>query len=252
MENKMDSLFKKKLEEHSLAPREDAWARVEATLPKKNNVIYWRLAAAILIAGALTTVTVFTLKKSDAPTLAKKSEPVKSTDSVSRKDAKAQRQPEEKNRVVEKVNSELAIKSTNNSKQKTKREVVVEEHQQQENIAQKKSEEKNPIAKNESKANNLSDFAPLREQNLKTDATTFAQTTSTPIEKPIKLEFTLEDVAVDHTAVANTETKNSGLKKMWETALQIKNGEGPMNQLLEKKDELFALNFKKEKQKNQH
>jgi hypothetical protein len=52
--------------------------------------------------------------------------------------------------------------------------------------------------------------------------------------------------------VANTETKNSGLKKMWETALQIKNGEGPMNQLLEKKDELFALNFKKEKQKNQH
>ena len=89
-------------------------------------------------------------------------------------------------------------------------------------------------------------------QNLKSEATTITQTTSTSIEKPIKLEFTLEEVATDQTAVADTETKNSGLKKMWEKALQIKNGEGPVNQLLEKKDELFALNFKKEKQKTQH
>ncbi len=251
MENKMDSLFKKKLEEHSLPPREDAWARVEATLPKKNNVIAWRIAAAILIAGALIAVGVFSLRKSDATTLAEKSKPTKSIDSVSRKDAKAQSKPEEKNlNDVKKVKPELL---TNNANKKAKHDVVGEEYQQQpENIAQKNSEEKNTIAKNESKENNLSDFAPLREQNLKTDATTFAQTTSTPIEKPIKLEFTLEDVATDQTAVAETESKNSGLKKMWEKALQIKNGEGPVNQLLEKKDELFALNFKKEKQKTQH
>jgi hypothetical protein len=102
---------------------------------------------------------------------------------------------------------------------------------------------------------NLSDYASLRgneKQNLNTDATAVAQTTSTPIEKPIVLEFTLEEVVADQTAVAKAETKNSGLKKMWDTARQLKNGEGPVNQLLEKKDELFALNFKKEKQKTQH
>ena len=95
MENKLDSLFKKKLEEHSLPPREDAWARVEANLPKKNNVIAWRIAAAILFAGALIAVGVFTVRKSDAPTLAKKSEPVKSIDSVSRKDARTRSNSEE-------------------------------------------------------------------------------------------------------------------------------------------------------------
>ena len=39
---------------------------------------------------------------------------------------------------------------------------------------------------------------------------------------------------------------------MLEAVSQLKNGEGPVNQLLEKKDELFALNFKKEKQKTVH
>ncbi len=249
MEKKMDSLFKKKLEAHSLSPREDAWTRVEATLPKKNNTFAWRIAAAILIAGALITVGVITLRKSDAPTLAKKSEPTKSIDSVSRKVAKAQSKLEEK--------KSLALdKRTSNNADEQKNRSSLKQNTHQEIISRKDAKTQSEIKTNET----LSDFASLREtnetgiqkQNFKTEATTLAQTTSTPIEKPIKLEFTLEDVAVDHTAVAETETKNSGLKKMWTTALQIKNGEGPVNHLLEKKDELFALNFKKEKQKNQH
>lgn len=250
MENKLDSLFKKKLEEHTLPPNEDAWARVEANLPKKNNAIAWRIAAAILIAGALITVGVSTLKKSDAPTLAKKIEPVKSLDSVSRKDAKAQSQ-----KVEERNLSSVDEKKTN----------VVSEGQEQSSLKQSTSQEfisrEDKETQSKNKVNEpIQEVAQTQQtilneevkQNLKTEATTVAQTTSTPSEKPIKLEFTLEDVATDQTAVADAETRNSGLKKMWEKALQIKNGEGPVNQLLEKKDELFALNFKKEKQKTQH
>lgn len=247
MENKLDSLFKKKLEEHSLPPREDAWARVEANLPKKNNVIAWRIAAAILFAGALIAVGVFTVRKSDAPTLAKKSEPVKSIDSVSRKDARTRSNSEEE--------------------KNQKSNVVGEEHPQRQYAKRTQTKELQNISRKDAETRRESKVnEPIQEitqtqqtilneevkQNLKSEATTITQTTSTSIEKPIKLEFTLEEVATDQTAVADTETKNSGLKKMWEKALQIKNGEGPVNQLLEKKDELFALNFKKEKQKTQH
>lgn len=49
MENKLDKLFRDKLEQHSIAPSAQAWEKVEAGFPKKNNVrtMTWRIAAAI-------------------------------------------------------------------------------------------------------------------------------------------------------------------------------------------------------------
>lgn len=234
----MDSLFKKKLDEHQLPPREDAWARVESNLSKKNNFFAWRIAAAILIAGALITTGVWMMRKDEKPTLVKKSEsnkPSTTADSVAAK-KKTPGTPDQK----EKKESNEGFTASRKNYSTKKRNVAP---------AEKKEESLIP-ALNKEEETSVKEIAVV-DQNLKSDATVAAQTTSSVKEKPIVLEFTLEEVAAE-TAVAKTETKNSGLKKMLDAARQIKNGEGPVNQLLEKKDELFALNFKKEKQKTQH
>ncbi|MBI3482347.1 MAG: hypothetical protein HY015_05145 [Bacteroidetes bacterium] len=54
--DRVDQFFKNKLEDHTIAPSENAWAKVEAGLSKKNNVIVWRWAAAVLLMGALISI----------------------------------------------------------------------------------------------------------------------------------------------------------------------------------------------------
>src|ERR1044071_9398011 len=59
MSNKVDKLFKEKLEEHSLQPSAQAWEKVEAHLGKKNKIVLWtRVAAAIAVMGLLTFVAI--------------------------------------------------------------------------------------------------------------------------------------------------------------------------------------------------
>src|SRR5258706_5725732 len=77
MENKIDQFFKDKIEGHSLPPSEKAWAKVEANLSKKNNVAIWRIAAAVLITGALISVIIWSqrgVEKNQPVIVAKKSQ----------------------------------------------------------------------------------------------------------------------------------------------------------------------------------
>jgi hypothetical protein len=62
MENKLDKLFRNKLEHHSMQPPANAWEKVAAGFPKKNNipVWVWRMAAAIALMG-IVGLTLFTL-----------------------------------------------------------------------------------------------------------------------------------------------------------------------------------------------
>jgi len=67
---------------------------------------------------------------------------------------------------------------------------------------------------------------------------------SSKFVKPIKLEFTLEDLPSEQPVATVNEERSSGLKKVWEMAREVKNGEGPVREM---KNELFALSFKKSK-----
>jgi hypothetical protein len=55
MENKLDKLFRDKLEHHSIQPSAQAWDKVAAGFPKKNNTIVWawRIAAAVALMGTI-------------------------------------------------------------------------------------------------------------------------------------------------------------------------------------------------------
>lgn len=239
MENKMDSLFKKKLESHSLTPREDAWARIESGLSKKNKFLSWRIAAALLVAGALITAVVVSIQKSEPTTLANQSGKTNAQPTTDSTDHSIE--TVKNTGTKKKTEATRSFASSQKKRQSIKTQTRTVQQVSEKSVPTELSDKENSF-----KRENIS------EQNLVTDATAVTQNTSTSIEKPIKLEFTLEEVEADQTAVAKTETKNSSLKKMLDAARQIKNGEGPVTQLLEKKDELFAFNFKKEKQKTQH
>jgi len=72
--DRLDQFFKNKLDDHAIAPSENAWAKVESGLSKKNNVVVWRLAAAVLLMGALVTIIYWSLKstENEQPALAQK------------------------------------------------------------------------------------------------------------------------------------------------------------------------------------
>jgi hypothetical protein len=58
MSNKVDKLFKDKLEGDSLKPSAQAWEKIEAHLGKKNKMVWLRVAAAVALLGVLTFVAV--------------------------------------------------------------------------------------------------------------------------------------------------------------------------------------------------
>jgi hypothetical protein len=75
-------------------------------------------------------------------------------------------------------------------------------------------------------------------------------------EKPIVLEYRLETIEVPgpgpvaESASVTESNEKSGLRKVIDFAWDAKNSDGPLANMRQAKDELFALNFKKDKQKN--
>jgi hypothetical protein len=66
MENRVDELFKNKLEHYASSPPLGAWARIEASLVKKNSpLVVWRLAAALLLMGCLLTALYWATRDND-------------------------------------------------------------------------------------------------------------------------------------------------------------------------------------------
>ncbi|HLZ15848.1 MAG TPA: hypothetical protein VKQ08_02365, partial [Cyclobacteriaceae bacterium] len=249
--NKVDHFFRDKLENHALPPPEEAWAKIEASLSKKNNVAVWRVAAAILVAGALISILIWSQRSSEkkSPVIAEKK--TRPNNSVGKKPApqaarvekKATHAAPQKSLTVpvapplrvEEQNKVLAADKTLPPEQKVgvNKSVAVNDRDQS---SFAKVPENNP---------SFAKASEDKQENKKFEATQAAAVASTR-QKPIKLEFTLEGFPSEPVAAVN-ETKSSGLKKVWELALEVKNGDGPVHEI---KNELFALNFKKNK--NQH
>ena len=73
------------------------------------------------------------------------------------------------------------------------------------------------------------------------------------VKNPIVLEFRLEEVStpmpltkLNEQEVAEVDSKNR-IQKAIGFALEVKNGESPVMNLRQAKENLFALNFKKDK-----
>jgi hypothetical protein len=253
---KIDQLFKNKLDDHSIAPSENAWAKVEAGLSKKNKlwlgttstVVLWRMAAAVLLIGALLSVVYWSQTSGETEkVLAKKpSSPNKPKQEAqpTMEQAKIEQPSQKKNEIRQKEN----VSRFANNARAEKPEVVQE--QQPSESRKKIIEIEKEIAQNSFKLDR-SDPNPgvTNGEKIKEEATPQAEVASTK-QKPIKLEFTLEALSSEETVATTTEGKSTGIKKVLNLAREVKQGEG-LSGLREKKDELLAHNFLTKRERNQ-
>lgn len=238
MKNQMDKLFKDKLENHTLLPSEEAWAKVEAKLSKKNNAVAWRIAAAILLMGVFISLMYWQQKKENvgAPTLAETP--------IQKENKAATSTPPTSNPVAMNPAKKTSRPSSTSITKKKDEPSVAQQ------VMEKKEETSVPLVIETPKENVVALVNEKKvEENLNPKATSTTAVASST-QKPIKLEFTLDDFASEENVVATTEVKNTGLKRVLELAKEVKNGEGPVSDLREIKNELFAFNFIKNKTKN--
>jgi len=235
--DRVDQFFKNKLEDHSIAPSENAWAKVEAGLSKKNNVVLWRWAAAVLLMGALITIIIYQSQKTEntQPAMAEKKNEEKKSDPTKQKKALTATTGVTKSAPAKKK-SPPGAQQIKVLPEIQKEESVAKEDLNKKQVREDVNQEAIAVVKNKI------------EEKTKPEATAKREVASSQ-QKPIKLEFTLEDPSVE--TVATTSEEKTGLKKVLELAREIKQGEGPVNNWREKKNELFARNFINGKTKNE-
>jgi len=226
MNNRTDQLFKDKLRDHRLPPSAEAWSKVEAGLSKKNNlVILWRAAAVFVLFGLLTGTWLYW-------------------------QSGQQDQPQQ---LVTKPSG------TNNSGLD---EPLIAQHEKEENTTQVAAVEKTKhIKKIKSKITEETQkkiVEPIPNENLLiekmelvADSKKIPIETLEKLEKPIVIEFTLAPIPT-RTLVAQADgndDKNNGFEKILDKARDIKNGDSEWGSLRDVKNELFALDYRKDKTK---
>ncbi|MEK6783160.1 MAG: hypothetical protein AABY93_15775 [Bacteroidota bacterium] len=214
--NKIDRFFREKLYDLVLEPGSGAWVKLDANLSKKNKSLVWfRAAAVFFVIGLLIASIVWLQSGEENPQLAEQL----------------------KSELSPNLSSETKFNedSISQSKNAVKRNSI--------SIAKKTTRPRiTPQIIEEPEVEPLSLEAPSNE--------TVALVTSK--EKPIVIEYTLESIFPQKKeAPIVAEEKKNGLQKALEFAREAKNSDSPLGGLRHAKDDLFALNFKKDKQKNQ-
>jgi hypothetical protein len=224
MKNHIDQLFKEKLEHHAQPAPVEAWSKIEAALPKKNNIIvWWRLAAVFLLFGVLASA-IYWLQSNDK----ENTQPV-----LTEKKIELPKTHKKKDLPMDKVEASQEKRSIAKSSKSNP-------------VARKTEIEKTQLAEEKIEAPKL--FTEKTEVTTEFVLQPVQETVAVAkVEKPIVLEFTLEPIEAH--VVAQAEEKNRGLKKLWATAKDLKNGESTFD-LQEFKENLFAHNSKKDKTKN--
>jgi hypothetical protein len=223
MSHRIDQLFRTKLSEHQRVPPAGAWEKVQSGLSKKNSLtLVWRIAAAVLVAAGLLGVYFSQIgSRAIEQTLSQQQQPV----------------------IPETQNIPEAV-------------VPVATQPEKANVAFAESKKKNTIA-------NKSQVTPAKEED-KMEEPVYAHietehpgllaevnepSESLPVEKAVVIKFTLPAM-VTETVIAHEDEKRSGLKRMMETARDVKNGEADLGgSLREIKNELLAFDFIRNKAK---
>jgi hypothetical protein len=221
MSNKVDKLFKDKLEEHSLQPSAQAWEKVEAHLGKKNKMVIWlRVAAVLMLFGVLTFVG---LNWNDEEP---RKELVKESGVRSQESGVKEQKVEEKPSVIE--------QHTTPKRVIRKKKKVIDEAP----VVEKGIEQQIAVIEPQKIEHPTPNIEPI----------TINQQPTT--KKGITLTYSLPTIKKQEEPVlAQEEPKKTGLERVLEIAREVKNGDSPLAELREAKDDIFALDFRKDKNK---
>ncbi len=279
MSNKLDDLFKDKLEGHQTSPRPEAWNIMKGTLEsdKRKGYLYlWKVAAMIvLVTGA---VFAFYLIQPDQnlAVIDTKNQIPPSTNQVDEKVSDNDVAIEEsKNETVKQITSLSKDKQETQYISSVQKKVSKAQNEENEKVIQHQKKGDNQIntAPNATMiAQNVSGIQPIDSSSnmVKVDALTPNETThdieNKSDEKMIaSLDLknnTLNEVEYESSNVVITFIKNQdkkeeiievdkkkkfGLKTVIALASEIKKGERGIAELRKKKDDLLAFGFNKEK-----
>jgi hypothetical protein len=220
MSSNVDKFFKDNLGDHSIPPAPGSWEKVESRLSKKNNLsLVLKVAAAIAVAGMFVALMITQTHQPVPAPLAK--EEVKSVPLV--KPTPAAERPNEADKV-------LPVQP----------------------------DPPGTVARRSTKKIKVPEATTATEQVVlelpKQDLTAEVTQAEAAKAKRIVLVYSLPtvgkktEVEVDAVAVApSDEEKRTGLRKVMDVALEVKSGDNPLGELREAKDELFALEFRKDK-----
>lgn len=249
MNNQIDKLFESKLSQHAIEPDAKAWSRVAANLPKKNNGIIWfRAAAGIAIAGLALTLwfysgtdnTIDNKLAQDARDIKTKHEKVANEEAVKAEETLSSN---EARKGIKNQNQLPQIATQNNTKQ-TSINKKREANDPDTKVEVKMEEQKAKVAQ--------IDVTQIKIEQVETIDLTPATITPTEASKPIVIVFELPEV-IEKNEPFNldlTPQKKTGIKRVLELANDVRTGESPIAGLRQAKEEIFALNFKKEDKNN--
>ena len=222
MSNKVDKLFKEKLEGDTLQPSAQAWEKVEAHLGKKNKMVLWaRVAAAVILLGLLMFVGL-NWNDGEAKKEVVKKEPGVGSQEPGAKEPKTEQAP---------TIAEAPKKARKQNRQPNVVPPVVDQPVEQVAITPEPQLE-------------------LRLNVVETEL--IAHNPQPTTQKGITLTYSLPAVkkqeATSEPLVA--EQKKTGFERVIEIAKEVKTGEA-LGELRQAKDDIFALDFRKDKNKKQ-
>jgi hypothetical protein len=230
MSNKVDRLFKEKLEGDSMQPSAQAWEKVEAHLGKKNKMVFWtRVAAAVTLLGLLTFAGV-NWNGGDKKEIVKQESGGRSRESGGRSQAEGVK---EQHQVDGKKEEHKQI-----TKQEQQRKVVTP-------VIEQPREQEQQLAI-------VPEAEVIKEPQVETQPDAAIHNSQSTTEKGITLTYSLPAVKKQDAPAEPqvAEQKKSGFERVIEIAKEVKNGDA-LGELRQAKDDIFALDFRKDKNRKQ-
>jgi hypothetical protein len=264
MNQQPDKLFREKLEPLNRPVSATAWDKVESRLDKRNNKLWMKVAASLLL---IALVSVGVWLSTDKPTLHQLAEEKtgrqNSVDTVAdtnKIDSTKHQAPETK--AVEEVKQKPEVFIAKENKAQQRRKTV----KNPDGIEQKQ------IIETDEDADQHSAIALVdSQQPIEAPETTVARTgqpdeqihTTHEVKPVVRTESItivltaneVNDKYLDKKSLAEAtseEKKPSTLRKLLDKAYDLKNNEDAFGDLRQKKNEILALNFKNDKQRSEN
>ncbi|MBX2971432.1 MAG: hypothetical protein KF803_18845 [Cyclobacteriaceae bacterium] len=240
MKQQPDHLFHNKLENFQLKPSADAWNRIEAGLDKKSNKALWLKIAAGLLLLSIASVLIWKIQPAETDVLVntkpQKTEPAseKLQPTQPEETAVAAVDPDKKvdQEKTEKKNNQIVPAYKKQTASSDQQLAVVESTPEEISVDVVQPETKTLIAEVETSTNQATET-----QN---NTGVYILLTATEVNQKYLLPQP-EDEATSE------GKKSSRMQKLMGVAINLADGDGPLGDLRQKKDELFALNFLEDK-----
>lgn len=231
MTSQPDKLFREKLAAYQKAAPAHAWDRIETSIDNSYNKVLWMKIAAGIVLLSIATVLLWPASENTGTQPISEVSPTKKSSEV---------KP-----VTETIPQEQTIASLAGEKQSTPKRNPKKNSMQKEPVAVKIETGNELVADHSAEDKNSITELMIESTHVATSAEPTTVTIVYTAEE-VNARFLKKSISPEATS---EENKTSTIQKLMDVAYTIKNSEGSIGDLRLKKDEILALNFRDNKQK---